>query len=122
MRERCHNPNTKQYEDYGGRGISICQRWEDFNNFLADMGEQPVGMCIERIDNDADYSPSNCKWATRAEQVRNRRNNVWLEAMGKRMILKDWANFLGYVNPMNIKDHFRRGHSLEDIIVLRLAS
>lgn len=74
--QRCYNVNNKQYKDYGGRGISVCQRWRvDFSNFLADMGERPEGLTVERVDNDLGYMPENCKWATRSEQQFNRRNS-----------------------------------------------
>lgn len=73
MISRCYNTNNPQYSDYGGRGITVCPGWRDFKNFLADMGERPYGLTLDRIDNDGNYELGNCKWSTRSEQQRNRR-------------------------------------------------
>lgn len=93
---RCINPNYIQYNGYGGRGIAVCKRWRKLENFLEDMGEPPTDKHqIDRINNDGDYCPSNCRWATRKQQMRNRRNNHLETYMGKTQCLAAWAEEFG---------------------------
>lgn len=113
MRQRCNNPKDRSYPDYGGRGIRVCKRWESFGNFLADMGEPPAGgLSIERKDNDGDYKPSNCKWATRIEQSNNRRSNRKLTLNGATLTTAQWADKLGF-NRQTLYDRLDWGWPVE---------
>ena len=76
MRQRCSNKNRPDYEHYGGRGITVCEEWNSFQKFSDDMGPRPEGYTLERVDNDGNYEPDNCIWATRADQVLNRRTTT----------------------------------------------
>ena len=98
MLDRCYNPNSKSYKHYGGRGITVCDRWlgkDGFINFLDDMGDCPKGMAIERIDNNKGYCPENCKWATSKEQNNNKRNNHIITFQSKTQTLAQWAEEIG---------------------------
>lgn len=94
MRARCRYPSMSSFPIYGGRGIRVCDRWEKFEQFLEDMGEAPPDAQIDRIDNDGNYEPSNCRWATRIEQARNKSTNRYIEFDGERKCLMDWARSL----------------------------
>lgn len=95
MIQRCGNPNHKQFCDYGGRGIRVCDEWMKFENFYRDMGNCPSGKQIDRVDNDKGYCKENCHWASGSENCRNRRNNVWVEYQGKRMTLVECSEVSG---------------------------
>jgi hypothetical protein len=96
MIRRCDNPNASNYEDYGERGIRVCDRWHDFMNFLEDMGERPDGKTLDRYpDCSGDYSPENCRWASWEEQQNNRSNTRWIEFNGERLSLTMWARRTG---------------------------
>ena len=94
MKHRCTNPNNPKYADYGGRGISYDPRWESFENFIADMGRRPPKHSLERRDNDGNYRPDNCYWATRTTQLRNTRANRLITWNGKTQCLAAWAEEL----------------------------
>lgn len=97
MRGRCRNPKNQSYHRYGGRGIKICERWDQFENFLEDMGLRPNGRhSLERKDNDGDYCPENCKWAVPKEQANNRGNNRIIEWNGQRRTVTQWRRSLGF--------------------------
>lgn len=95
MKARCQNPDHRAYKNYGGRGISVCDEWQDFNVFLADMGIPPEGYELDRIDNEGGYSKENCHWVTRTENLRNRRNTVRVTWYGKTQTIPEWSAELG---------------------------
>lgn len=109
MIDRCTNPKNKQWADYGGRGIVVCERWMMFENFLDDMGECPTGLSIERRNNNGNYEPSNCYWATRAQQARNKRNNRILTVNGITGCMTDLAIHFG-INLRTVKNRLDRSH------------
>lgn len=95
MRDRCGNKKSVRYSDYGGRGIRVCKRWQMFAHFLSDMGERPVGMSVDRIDNNGDYTPSNCRWADRYQQANNARSNKHIIWCGEALTEAQWSRRLG---------------------------
>lgn len=99
MKQRCYNPKNRSYKHYGGRGIKMCERWEeDFDNFYDDVSMMPHffedGRTLDRIDVNGNYEPTNCRWATNEEQANNKRNNRYLEYNGKRQTIAKWAKEL----------------------------
>ena len=127
MKARCGNPGFRQYADYGGRGIRVCDRWKrSFTAFLGDMGQRPSpDHTIERIDNDVGYSPHNCRWATRAEQANNKRNNVDTSASrpvrigGTTLPLAKWAKNLDVPWESLVK-RMKRGIDPVDALTMRV--
>jgi len=112
MKQRCFNPNSKRYLDWGGRGITVCDRWKNsFENFLADMGSKPTAKhSIDRIDNDGDYCPENCRWATKAEQENNKRNNRLITIGCVTLNIAQWTKEMGFGETI-IFMRLRRGWS-----------
>ncbi len=123
MIQRCIDANAKQYHRYGGRGIKVCERWRhSVDNWITDMGQRPSNKhSIDRIDNDGDYEPSNCRWATVKEQARNRRSNRILEFQGCRMAMAEWAEKLGF-SVQTIKSRLNLGWSVEEALTKPLRS
>lgn len=96
MMQRCFNPKNKRYIRYGARGITVCESWQYFPNFIADMGKRPSdGHSIERKNNNGNYEPGNCYWATRTEQDNNTSKSRFLDHDGKRLTVKQWSDLLG---------------------------
>lgn len=95
MRARCSNKNHKDYPFYGGRGITVCERWQTFDFFYEDMGEAPDGMELDREDNSRGYEPGNCRWITHLENSHNTRRCRYIEFGGERLLLTQWAKRLG---------------------------
>ena len=110
--QRCTNPNDKRWHDYGGRGIAVCERWREFLNFLADMGERPEGKSIDRINNNLGYSPENCRWATPLEQQNNMSTNVIVTHDGKTKTVREWADLLK-IEKQTLYFRLRRGWTVE---------
>jgi hypothetical protein len=113
MLTRCGNPKDHTYHNYGGRGITVCERWLKFKNFSADMGRRPSkDHSIDRINNNGNYEPENCRWATIAEQRSNQRTNTLLTYQGRTQIMKAWASELGIL-PSTLRERLVRGWTTE---------
>lgn len=116
MLSRCGNPGQRSYPQYGGRGISVCDRWRSFENFLADMGPRPTSEHqIDRIDNDGNYDPANCRWVTRQENCRNRRSNRLIECGGMSLTIAEWSDRTG-LPQYAIGQRLRRGWPVEEAL------
>lgn len=114
MRDRCYNPNFPRYHRYGGRGITV--EWEDFGSFFADMyPTYQDSLTLDRINNDGNYSKSNCRWATQKEQSNNRSTNVYIKHSGKTFTASQWAKHLGMkISAFNARRY--KGWSMEKIM------
>lgn len=120
MRKRCHDSRGPNFADYGGRGIKVCSAWlgpMGFARFLADMGEAPTPKHeVDRINNDGDYTPENCRWATRKTQNRNTRRAVLLKHAGEELPLEEWAERLGMPGA-RIRHRLRRGWTVAEALI-----
>ena len=117
LKSRCLSPSGKYYHNYGGRGITVCDRWrESFEHFLEDVGPRPSeDYTLDRIDNDGNYEPGNCRWATWSEQCRNKRTNLNLTFNGETMCITDWARRIG-VSVECLKYRIKMGWPVDSII------
>lgn len=112
MRNRCESPSSRSYKWYGARGIKVCERWSSFEAFLEDMGEAPIGMTLDREDNDKGYYKENCRWVTQAVQARNSRWNHIIEFKGESKCLAEWARQYN-INQSTLRRRLREEWPLE---------
>lgn len=118
MKRRCLNPQARNFHNYGGRGITVCDRWQGengYNNFIQDMGPRPEGTSIDRINNDLGYFPANCRWATPEEQALNKRTNHRLTYNGESLTIKEWSDKLG-IPITTIAKRITSGFPIEDVL------
>lgn len=120
MKTRCSNPKCDRFANYGGRGIKVCERWNDFRNFLTDMGEKPSPKhSLDRIDTNGDYTPENCRWATMEQQYSNRTDSHLLTFNGKTQTITQWSRELGF-NHSALVRRLQRGWSVEETLTIPL--
>lgn len=118
MLSRCRNPNDMWYHRYGGRGIKVCERWHDFANFYADVGDRPEGHTLDRIDNNGGYTPENVRWATHVQQAKTKtQTDRYIAALGKTRTVTEWARKIG-VDPGVIHMRLHRGWTEEQAVLL----
>lgn len=116
MKQRCLNSKIPAYKKYGGRGITICDAWLTYEGFVADMGERPAGMSLDRYpDNNGNYEPSNCRWATPQQQARNRRSNAMITYKGETKCIAEFAEQIG-IDQDTLSARLRRGLAVEDAL------
>lgn len=122
MIQRCHTPTNDSFARYGGRGIEVCEKWRhSFARFIEDMGHPGEGMSLDRIDNNGNYEPGNCRWATLAEQSSNRRDSRKIAYNGETLTLSEWSRRLGW-HHMTISDRLRRGWPLDRALAPKTTS
>lgn len=117
MRARCRNPNNSDYANYGGRGVQVCERWNSFEAFLADMGPRPAGQTIDRVDVNGNYEPTNCRWADARTQANNKRSNSVIEYQGRKQTLQQWSDEFG-LESSKIRWRMAQGWPLEKVFGL----
>jgi hypothetical protein len=116
MKARCFNPNVAAFKHYGAGGITVCKRWLIFENFYSDMGERPLGGTLDRYpDNNGNYEPGNCRWATQAQQNLNTRRNKILTVNGEKLALAQWAERLG-CSETAIRQRLRLGWTVQEAV------
>lgn len=120
MKDRCNKPQNKSYRFYGGRGITVCDEWNEKYGFTAFMkwaynNGYKEGLELDRIDNNGNYEPSNCRWVTHREQAHNTRQNVYAEYNGEKRILSDWAREFG-INIRTFCYHYNQGKTIGEIV------
>lgn len=121
MLARCNNPNSTSYKNYGAKGIKVCERWKDFRNFYADMGDKKEGMTIDRIDNESGYSPDNVRWSNWKTQSRNKRNTIFLEFDGQKRPMSEWSE-IKKIKRKVLENRIRAGWSIEDALTIKGAN
>lgn len=121
MLGRCLNKNDPSFKDYGGRGITICERWLVFENFLEDMGERPEGHSLDRLDTNGAYTPENCTWSTAKQQCRNRRNNRLVTYNGEEKPVTAWAEECG-IEVHTLRNRLDKGWSVSDALTKPVAA
>jgi hypothetical protein len=122
MLQRCLNPNNPNWSNYGGRGITVCEEWQNsFETFCLDIGKRPPGNSLERIDNDGSYCKENCVWAKATRQARNKRNNRLLSFNGKTQSLAEWSEELA-IPYFTLHARLRRGWSVEQTLSTEVKS
>lgn len=119
MKARCQNPRHPNFPAYGGRGIRVCDSWQTFAGFMADMGPRPPGATIDRIDNNGHYEAANCRWATRFEQAQNRRDTQLITRDGRTQSMRQWCLELGRqhrIRPTTLQSRVESGMTFEQAV------